>query len=66
MTDRNGNPCWYRCPHPGRMVDPQTPVKRDTMPVTLVGQYEVLRQLRIQHNDRKDSDHDAGPAHPID
>ena len=56
MTDHNGTPCHYRCPHTGRIAEPQTPVKRDTMPVTLVAQFDVLRQLRIQHFTRKDVD----------
>jgi hypothetical protein len=66
MTDRNGTPCMYRCPHTGRLAEPQTPVKRDAMPVTPVGQFEVLRQLRIAHYSRKERQHDARPNHPID
>jgi len=54
MTDKNGNPTWYRCPRTGRLAEPQTPVKRETVPVTLVGQYDVLRQLRIAHYSRKE------------
>ena len=61
MTDKNGNPTWYRCPHTGRLAEPQTPVKRDTVPVTLVGRFDVLRQLRIAHYDRKERDDGRAP-----
>ena len=56
ITDKTGTPCWYRCPHTGRLASPQTPVRRDTVPVTLVGQFDVLRQLRIQHFSREERD----------
>jgi hypothetical protein len=54
MADHNGTPTHYRCPHTGRIATPQLPVKRDTASVTLVEQYEVLRQLRINHFMRKE------------
>lgn len=56
MTDKNGNPGWYHCPHTGRLAEPQTPVKRAALPATVAGQYEVLRQLRIQHYSREERD----------
>ena len=48
MADKEGRPRQFRCPHTGRLAEPQVPIHRDTPPLTLVARLDVLRQLRLQ------------------
>lgn len=48
FVDNDGKPRQYRCPHTGRLAQPQTPVSRPTPPLTKVARDDVLQQLRLQ------------------
>jgi hypothetical protein len=46
MADKNGRPEIFLCPTTGGAARPQTPVKRETPRLTLVGKTEVPQQRR--------------------
>lgn len=46
MVDLDGNPVQYRCPRTGRMAQPQLPQRRETKPLTAVGNESVEAAAR--------------------
>jgi hypothetical protein len=55
IANKFGTPEKFKCPHTGRIANVQTPIRRDTAPLTLVGaldiayQANMLQQGRIRH-----------------
>jgi len=48
FADKDGKPRPFRCPHTGRLAQPQVPIRRKTPKMTQVAREDVMRQLRLE------------------